>query len=40
MLSPLLFNVIFEAIMARAVISNKEGITIGGTLKSNLRFAD
>jgi exonuclease III len=39
-LSPLLFNVFLEAIMARALISNEEGITIGGTLINNLRFAD
>jgi len=32
--------VFLEAIMARALKSNKQGITIGGTLISNLRFVD
>jgi len=31
-LSPLLFNAFLEAMKVRALISNKEGITIGGTL--------
>ena len=39
-LSPLLFNVFLETIMARALACDGEGITIGGTLMDNLRFAD
>ena len=36
----LLFNIFLEIIIAKALVSNKEEITIGGTMISNLQFAD
>ena len=40
MLSPLLFNIFLEIIMARALKDVDAGAVIGGTIISNLRFAD
>ena len=40
MLSPLLFNIFLEIIMARAVIDVDAGAVLSGTKINNLRFAD
>ena len=40
MLSPLLFNVFLEYIMAQVLEDSEIGISIGGRLINNLRFAD
>ena len=39
-LSPLLFNILLEVVMAFALENNDIGATISGTLISNLRFVD
>ena len=39
-LSPMLFNIFLETIMAKALTDNTQGIMIGGTMLDNLRFAD
>ena len=39
-LSPMLFNIFLETVMAKALTDNTQGIMIGGTMLDNLRFAD
>ena len=40
MLSPLLFNILLEVVIALALEGNGTGATISGTFLSNLLFAD
>jgi len=40
MLSPLLFNILLEVVIALALDGNGTGATISGTFVSNLLFAD